>query len=75
MLILTITLAVTLGNCTPEAKENANKKSGWVSDHMKRVVIEPRLDYESKVEKLGLMYHDEPSIDWGECEDEAYWNE
>ena len=35
----------------------------------------PRPGYELKVETLGLLYHDEPSIEWSSCEEDAYWNE
>jgi len=35
----------------------------------------PRKDYESKVENDFLTYHDEPTIEWSYCEDDAYWNE
>lgn len=42
---------------------------------MQRAVIKPRSDYESKVEELGLTYHNEPSISWSDCDEEAYWNE
>jgi len=39
------------------------------------MTVDPRSDYESKVEALGLMYHDEPSIEWSDCDEDAYWNE
>jgi len=35
----------------------------------------PRMDYAEKVEKYYLTYHDEPTIEWSYCEDDAYWNE
>ena len=35
----------------------------------------PRPDYMSKVEALGLSYHDEPSLSWSTCEEQAYWDE
>ena len=75
VLILIIVLVVTLAPCTSTAKEAANAKSGKISDYMERVVVEPRSNYESKLENLGLMYHDEPTIEWSICDEDRYWNE
>ena len=35
----------------------------------------PRIDYKNKVENLKLTFHDEPTIEWNNCEIDAYWNE
>lgn len=42
---------------------------------MYRVTTPPRPGYQAKVEAQGLTYHDEPALEWSECEIDAYWNE
>lgn len=42
---------------------------------MSRIVIKPRPDKRAKLEKYRVFYGDEPSLDWGWCESDAYWNE
>ena len=75
MIISSIIVTHTVFACNTGARSNANKQSGHISDHFKRVVVEPRIDYKKRVEALGLSFHDEPSIEWSQCEEEAYWNE
>ena len=52
-----------------------DKQPGFVSSDFKRVVIKPRVNYQSRVESRGLTYHDEPSLSFSPCEELSYWNE
>ena len=75
VLILVIVLVTQLAPCTSTAKEEANRLPGDENPKFKRVVIEPRPNYESELESFGLMYHDEPTIEWSICDEDRYWNE
>ena len=66
--IVTIVIIFTTLICQSNIKESLNKQNGFISHKLSRKLIEPRADYKDKVEKLNLTYHDEPVIEWSECE-------
>lgn len=52
-----------------------NSKPGRINGDFKRVLLTPRPDYQTKVEAQGLLYHDEPAIEWSSCDVQGYWEE
>lgn len=67
--MIVVVVAVTLSTMCEETLQNFfDRAPNVVSSGMKRVRVSARPDYQSKVESLGLIYHDEPSLLWSECE-------
>lgn len=75
VIILIIVIAVATGCNGNEVRDKLNAENGSIAKGFKRLVKTPRPDYEAKVEALGLTYHDEPSLEWSNCEQQAYWDE
>lgn len=75
LVVITIIIIAVAFPCSSDIKQELNSKPGCINDHFCRQVIEPRSGYESRVEDLNLTFHDEPSIEWSDCEEDAYWNE
>lgn len=76
VLITIIAIAVAASGCSSSViRDSNNRKNGDISTGMYRVTTPPRPGYQAKVEAQGLTYHDEPALEWSECEIDAYWNE
>lgn len=75
VIILTIIIVVVVGSCDEGSSVTFDRDNGMITENFRRLTLTPRPDYMSKVEKLGLVYHDEPSLSWSDCEEEPYWND
>ena len=64
-----------MSKCDKTIIAGLNKQPGTIGPGFKRVVIKPRPNYQERVEALGLTYHDEPALEFSQCEEQAYWNE
>lgn len=55
----------------------ANKLPGNFSDHLKRVVVEPRPNWQEKVKADGLSFYDLPGVKWASASPivDSYWTE
>ena len=61
--------------CSDNVRNGLNFKSGYISDHLSRFVISPREDYEDTLIKQKLWFHNEPALNWTDCEMDPYWPE
>ena len=75
VIVVVIIIVAAGGACEPTIMVGLNKQPGQISKNLKRVVIEPRSNYMQEVEALGLTYHDEPSLEFSSCEEQAYYSE
>ena len=56
-------------------RDELNKQPGFISEHMSRKVITPRVDLEQNVLRNSITYFQEGGTQWSDCEWDIYWNE
>ena len=68
--VIVVVISVILATaCNRSVGGFFDRGNGEISIHFKRVTFSPRPDYQDKVEKAGLTYHDEPCLIWSKCEE------
>ena len=67
IMIITIIVVAAL-YCGDNVRETLNKQSGFVNDHLSRIVLEARPDLEEQMLASKLWYYNEPALNWTSCE-------
>ena len=72
---IVIVLVLTLGCKDRALRDELNLQNGLISRHFSRQQITPRANLADNPVMSQLLYMEEQSLQWSECEFDTYWNE